>query len=104
VLWIDRPLSPEGRGLWAKLEGFNPGGGMKDRAALHMVECARERGDLPPCGMIVESTSGTLGLGLVLADIMYGHPVTASPRCSPTARNATSTPCSTTTTATDIGC
>ncbi|MGH3883247.1 MAG: pyridoxal-5'-phosphate-dependent protein subunit beta, partial [Pseudonocardiaceae bacterium] len=31
VLWIDRPLKPEGRGFWAKLEGHNPGG-MKDRA------------------------------------------------------------------------
>jgi len=75
VLWIDRPLNPEGRGFWAKLEGHNPGG-MKDRAALHMIGRARERGDLPPGGMIVESTSGTLGLGLALAGITYGHPVT----------------------------
>jgi cysteine synthase len=75
VLWIDRPLSPEGRGFWAKLEGPNPGG-MKDRAALHMIQRARERGDLPPGGMIVESTSGTLGLGLALAGITYRHSVT----------------------------
>jgi cysteine synthase len=75
VLWIDRPLNSEGHGFWAKLEGHNPGG-MKDRAALHMIQCARERGDLPPGGMIVESTSGTLGLGLALAGITYGHPVT----------------------------
>lgn len=75
VLWIDRPLNPEGRGFWAKLEGHNPGG-IKDRAALYMIQCARERGDLPPGGMIVESTSGTLGLGLALAGITYGHPVT----------------------------
>ncbi len=75
VLWVDRPLNPAGRGFWAKLEGHNPGG-MKDRAALHMIERARERGDLPPGGMIIESTSGTLGLGLALAGITYGHPVT----------------------------
>jgi cysteine synthase A len=75
VLWIDRPFNSPGRGFWAKLEGHNPGG-VKDRAALHMVKCARERGDLRPGGMIVESTSGTLGLGLVLAGITYGHPVT----------------------------
>jgi cysteine synthase len=75
VLWIDRPLTGEGRGFWAKLEGLNPGG-MKDRAALHMIQRARERGDLPPAGMIIESTSGTLGLGLALAGITYGHPVT----------------------------
>ncbi|PZS15759.1 MAG: pyridoxal-5'-phosphate-dependent protein subunit beta [Pseudonocardiales bacterium] len=75
LLWVDRPLSPAGRGFWAKLEGNNPGG-MKDRPALYMIERARARGELLPGGMIVESTSGTLGLGLALAGITYGHPVT----------------------------
>ncbi|AHH98189.1 PLP-dependent cysteine synthase family protein [Kutzneria viridogrisea] len=75
VLWIDQPLSPRGRGFWAKLEGFNPGG-MKDRPALHMVTQAARRGELAPGAMIVESTSGTLGLGLALAGIVHGHPVT----------------------------
>ncbi|SEG45141.1 cysteine synthase A [Saccharopolyspora kobensis] len=75
VLWIDRPFNPPGTGFWAKLEGHNPGG-MKDRPALHMVERARQRGELEPGGTIVESTSGTLGLGLALAGITYGHPVT----------------------------
>lgn len=36
VLWIGEPLSPAGRGFWAKLEGCNPGG-IKDRPGLHMV-------------------------------------------------------------------
>ncbi|SDC23335.1 PLP-dependent cysteine synthase family protein [Actinokineospora iranica] len=76
VLWVDRPLSPPGRGFWAKLEAFNPGGGMKDRPALHMVAQARARGELRPGAMVVESTSGTLGLGLALAGIVHGHPVT----------------------------
>lgn len=49
---------------------------MKDRPALHMIEQARARGDLKPGAMIVESTSGTLGLGLALAGIIYRHPVT----------------------------
>lgn len=62
-------------GYWAKLEGHNPNG-MKDRPALHMVERARDRGDLHPGAMIVESTSGTMGLGLALAGILYQHPVT----------------------------
>ena len=75
VLWVDRPFNAAGRGFWAKLEGFNPGG-MKDRPALHMVEAARRRGDLRPGGMIVESTSGTLGLGLALAGAVHRHPVT----------------------------
>lgn len=75
VVWIDQPLAPAGRGFWAKLEGHNPGG-MKDRPALHMVECARRRGELAPGATIIESTSGTLGLGLALAGIAYDHPVT----------------------------
>lgn len=72
---IDRPFTVDDRGFWAKLEGFNPGG-IKDRPALHMISRARERGDLAPGARIVESTSGTLGLGLALAGIAYGHPVT----------------------------
>lgn len=75
TVWMDAPFAPAGRGFWAKLEGTNPGG-IKDRPALHMVERARERGDLRPGGRIVESTSGTLGLGLALAGIAFGHPVT----------------------------
>ncbi|MEU1802341.1 PLP-dependent cysteine synthase family protein [Streptomyces sp. NPDC019937] len=75
VLRVSEPLTPADRGFWAKLEGFNPGG-IKDRPGLHMVERARARGDLRPGGAIVESTSGTLGLGLALAGLVYGHPVT----------------------------
>ncbi|WP_209238953.1 PLP-dependent cysteine synthase family protein [Streptomyces oryzae] len=75
VLHVSEPLAPAGRGFWAKLEGFNPGG-IKDRPGLHMVERARARGDLKPGGRIIESTSGTLGLGLALAGMVYGHPVT----------------------------
>ncbi|TDK88413.1 pyridoxal-phosphate dependent enzyme, partial [Mycobacterium paragordonae] len=48
VLRISEPLTPADRGFWAKLEGFNPGGSMKDRPAVHMVERARARGDLRP--------------------------------------------------------
>lgn len=75
VLWVGAPLAPDGLGFWAKLEGFNPGG-MKDRPALHMVRRARERGDLAHGARIIESTSGTLGLGLALAGMVYRHPVT----------------------------
>lgn len=75
LLRIGEPFASGGSGFWAKLEGCNPGG-MKDRPALHMVECARARGDLAPSARIVESTSGTLGLGLALAGTVYGHPVT----------------------------
>jgi cysteine synthase A len=75
VLWIGEPPHPGGRGFWAKLEGANPGG-IKDRPALHMVAAARERGELAPGAAILESTSGTMGLGLALAGITFGHPVT----------------------------
>ncbi|WBO65687.1 PLP-dependent cysteine synthase family protein [Streptomyces camelliae] len=75
VLWIDQPFAPPGRGFYAKLEGTNPGG-IKDRPGLHMVREARRRGDLAPGAPIVESSSGTLGLGLALAGLTYGHPVT----------------------------
>ncbi|MBF6222001.1 PLP-dependent cysteine synthase family protein [Nocardia abscessus] len=75
VLWVGAPLAPAERGFWAKLEGFNPGG-IKDRPALHMVRRAKERGDLASGARIIESTSGTLGLGLALAGTVYRHPVT----------------------------
>ncbi|MER7043842.1 PLP-dependent cysteine synthase family protein [Streptomyces jumonjinensis] len=75
LLRVTEPFAPGDRGFWAKLEGFNPGG-IKDRPGLHMVERARARGDLRPGGRIIESTSGTLGLGLALAAMVYGHPVT----------------------------
>lgn len=75
LLWIDQPFAQPGKGFFAKLEGRNPGG-IKDRPALHMIRQARGRGDLLPGAPIVESSSGTLGLGLALAGQTYGHPVT----------------------------
>lgn len=76
VLRVSAPLTDADRGFWAKLEGFNPGGGMKDRPAMHMVEMAQAREELRPGARIVESTSGTLGLGLALAGMVHRHPVT----------------------------
>ncbi|GAA1707954.1 PLP-dependent cysteine synthase family protein [Streptomyces yatensis] len=75
VLWVDEPFAPPGRGFFAKLEDANPGG-IKDRPGLHMVREARRRGELAPGAPVVESSSGTLGLGLALAGLTYGHPVT----------------------------
>lgn len=73
VLWVPDLLGRTRNGFWAKIEGANPGG-IKDRPALHMIARARERGELAPGSPIIESTSGTLGLGLLLAGICYGHP------------------------------
>lgn len=75
VVRIAAPFAAGDRGFWAKLEGLNPGG-IKDRPAMHMVERARARGDLRPGARIIESSSGTLGLGLALAGMVYQHPVT----------------------------
>lgn len=75
VLWVGEPYCRAQRGFWAKLEGNNPGG-IKDRPALHMVQQARSSGLLVPGARIIESTSGTLGLGLALAGITFRHPVT----------------------------
>ncbi|MGH3391480.1 MAG: PLP-dependent cysteine synthase family protein [Actinomadura sp.] len=74
VVQISAPFVPAPGGFWAKLEGCNPGG-IKDRAALYMIRRAQARGELKPGGTIVESTSGTLGLGLALAGIALDHPV-----------------------------
>jgi cysteine synthase A len=75
VLWIPDVSGCSGSGFWAKLEGNNPGG-IKDRPGLHLIHRARARGHLAPGAPVVESTSGTLGLGLALAGMLYGHPVT----------------------------
>ncbi|MEU7558438.1 PLP-dependent cysteine synthase family protein [Streptomyces eurythermus] len=61
-------------GFWAKLEALGVGG-MKARAAVSMLLGARERGELRPGSPVVESTSGTLGVGLAFAGQALGHPI-----------------------------
>ena len=62
-------LSPNPRvRILAKLEGQNPGGSVKDRIALAIIEGAEQRGDLKPGGTIVEGTSGNTGVGLLMID------------------------------------
>ncbi|WP_407109758.1 cysteine synthase A [Streptomyces sp. DSM 116494] len=62
--------------LVVKLESANPGGSVKDRIALAMIEDARTTGVLPPGGHIVEPTSGNTGVGLAMVAAAQGHPVT----------------------------
>lgn len=57
----------------AKLEFFNPGGSVKDRIGVSMIEAAVEAGDLEPGGTIIEGTSGNTGVGLALAAIVRGY-------------------------------
>lgn len=72
---INRLCKVPGVSVYAKLEGFNPTGSIKDRIALKMVEAAEESGKLVPGKTIIEPTSGNTGIGLAIAGIVKGYPV-----------------------------
>jgi len=61
--------------IFAKLEGFNPGGSVKDRAARHMIEYGLKRGELRPGKVIIDSTSGNTGIALAMVGAALGYPV-----------------------------
>jgi cysteinyl-tRNA synthetase len=62
--------------IYAKLEARNPGGSIKDRIALQMVEQAEIRGELTPEKTIIEATSGNTGIGLALVAAVKGYSIT----------------------------
>jgi cysteine synthase A len=62
-----------GAEVWIKSERSNPGGSIKDRIALAMVEAAEASGDLKPGGTIVEPTSGNTGVGLAMVAAVKGY-------------------------------
>ena len=66
-------LFGEGRNVWIKSERSNPGGSIKDRIALSMVEAAERSGELQPGGTIVEPTSGNTGIGLAMVAAVKGY-------------------------------
>ncbi len=70
---INRMTGPDDAEIWAKLEGFNPGGSVKDRIALAMVETAERDGKLKPGGTIIEPTSGNTGIGLAMVAAVKGY-------------------------------
>lgn len=69
---IEKELQLEAR-LIVKLEYFNPGGSVKDRVALAMIEDAERRGALRPGGIIIEPTSGNTGVGLAWVASVKGY-------------------------------
>src|SRR5260370_25865190 len=66
VVRLNRLPGKDDAEVWAKLENFNPGGSVKDRICLAMVEAAEKSGKLKPGDTIVEPTSGNTGIGLAL--------------------------------------
>lgn len=61
--------------IFAKLEGNNPGGSVKDRAALNMIRSAIERGDINSNSKLIEATSGNTGIALAMIASMYKIPI-----------------------------
>lgn len=72
---INRIVGEGSAELWAKLETMNPGGSVKDRAALGIVLDAERRGVLQPGGTICEATAGNTGVGLALIGVQRGYRV-----------------------------
>jgi cysteine synthase A len=70
---LNRLPTPGGAAVVAKLESVNPGGSIKDRIALAMLEDAERRGLLAPGATIVEPTSGNTGIGLAMAAAVKGY-------------------------------
>src|SRR4051812_16744302 len=62
-----------GNEVWIKSERSNPGGSIKDRIALAMIEAAEASGDLKPGGTIIEPTSGNTGIGLAMVAAVKGY-------------------------------
>ena len=75
LLRLGRYSPPDGGEIYAKLEFLNPGGSVKDRAALGMVLEAEAAGRLKPGATIIEATAGNTGVGLALIGISRGYRV-----------------------------
>lgn len=75
LMELTRVDIPNGCRIFAKLEMFNPGGSVKDRLGVSLIEDAEQRGVLQPGGTIVEPTAGNTGIGLAVAAIGKGYKV-----------------------------
>ncbi len=72
---IQRLLPRRDVELYAKLEFLNPGGSVKDRPALRMIEAAERSGELAPDKVVLEATSGNTGIGLAMVCAVKGYPM-----------------------------
>lgn len=75
MLQLKRLVPAGSADLFAKLEYLNPGGSVKDRAAVGIIKRAEEEGKLKPGGTIVEATAGNTGIGLALIGVNKGYKV-----------------------------
>jgi len=73
IVRLQKLPRPDGAVVLAKLEFFNPGGSVKDRIAVAMIEEAERRGALRPGATIVEPTSGNTGIGLAMVAAVKGY-------------------------------
>ncbi len=72
---LGKLVPPNGANIYAKVESRNPGGSVKDRIALAMIEEAERKGELKPGATIIEPTSGNTGIGLALVGAVRGYNV-----------------------------
>jgi cysteine synthase A len=75
MLQLKRLVPPGSADVFAKLEYLNPGGSVKDRAAIGIIRRAEQDGRLRPGGTIVEATAGNTGIGLALIGVNRGYKV-----------------------------
>ena len=74
IVKLNKLPDPSGGNVYMKLESFNPGGSVKDRAALNMIERAEAEGKLiPGKSTIIEPTSGNTGIGITMVSAVKGY-------------------------------
>lgn len=70
---LNKLVGPDDATVYVKLEFMNPGGAIKDRMAVHMIDKAEKAGLLKPGGTIIENTSGNTGFGLAMVAAVRGY-------------------------------
>ncbi len=73
IVRLNKVVGNSKHNYFVKVEYFNPGGSIKDRVAIAMIEEAEKRGELKPGGTIIEATSGNTGLGIALVAAVKGY-------------------------------